>query len=177
MHPQLPLRRTPLWSFHVTRAAKMLPFAGWEMPLFYTGIVEEHHAVRQRVGLFDVSHMGTILVCGNGAASFLNKVLTNDVATCSVGKAQYTLLCNEQGGIRDDLILYRLAPSEFILVVNAANAETDFAYLRDAAPPDVWIENRQHQTAIISLQGPLAAKLLPAPAANLRRFEVAEFDI
>lgn len=177
MPSEATLKRTPLYDSHLALGARMVPFAGWEMPVFYTSIVDEHHAVRHSVGLFDVSHMGPLLVSGDGAEGFLNRLLTNDVSKCAVGRAQYTLLCNERGGIRDDLIVYRLEPMRFLLVVNAANVEADLAYLKASVSEDVRVENRQPELAILSLQGPLAAKLVPVPATTLRRFEIGEFDV
>ena len=112
------LHRTPLYTRHVERGAKIVPFGGWEMPVQYTSIVEEHRAVRQRVGLFDVSHMGQVLAAGPNAEAALNRLLTNDVRKLAVGQAQYTLMCNETGGVIDDLLVYRLEPTVYLQVQN-----------------------------------------------------------
>jgi aminomethyltransferase len=123
-------RRTPLYERHVALGARMVPFAGWDMPLNYpTGMVAEHLATRRRAGLFDVSHMGRFSVAGPGALAFLQRVLTNDAAALEVDRAQYTLLANETGGAIDDAYLYRFVEDEYLLVVNASNREKDWAYL------------------------------------------------
>ncbi len=115
------LERTPLYARHVESGARMVPFAGYEMPVQYTGVIEEHRAVRTDCGAFDVSHMGELHVDGPTAQVFLQEMLSNDLDKVSDGEAQYTLLTNEQGGIVDDLIVYRLAHGQFLLVVNASN--------------------------------------------------------
>jgi aminomethyltransferase len=139
--------------------AKLVPFGGWEMPVQYSGIREEHQAVRQRVGLFDISHMGEFLVTGGDR---LNRVLTNDLRKLGVGQGQYTLLCNAAGGVLDDLIVYRVGPDQFLMIVNAANIEADRAWLREQGIP---VEDQSAQTAALALQGPLAAKFLENSAA------------
>src|SRR5271167_2857334 len=110
------LKHTPLYAAHLEWGAKMVPFGGWEMPVHYSGILEEHAAVRERVGLFDISYMGQFLVAGPNAEHTLNDLLTNDVSKIAVGQAQYTLMCNHQGGIIDDLIVYRLEPSVYLVI-------------------------------------------------------------
>src|SRR5438128_2031941 len=161
------LKRTPLYAAHVELGAKMVEFGGWEMPVLYSGIVEEHTAVRERVGLFDISHMGEVLVAGANAELVLNRLFTNDVRKIEVGQAQYTLMCNERGGVIDDLIVYRIEPSVYLLVINAANIEKDFAWMnaqvypaRSGASAPVVFENESDKTAAMALQGPLAAKFL-----------------
>jgi len=171
------LRRTPLHAAHVALGAKLVPFAGYEMPVYYTSIVEEHHTVRQRVGLFDVSHMGELIVSGPDSEAFLNRMLSNDVSKSTAGRAQYTFLLNEDGGIRDDLVLYWLEPSRFMLLVNSANVENDFACLRFGASGSVVVENHHSEIATLSLQGPLAVKLVPAAAATLGLFHIAPFNV
>ena len=128
------LLRTPLYDRHVALGARLVPFAGWEMPVQYEGVIPEHRAVRNDAGAFDVSHMGELLVDGAGAREFLQSVLSNDVERLEPGLAQYTLLTNEQGGIVDDLIVYELAPERFLLIVNASNREPDFAWLQEREP-------------------------------------------
>jgi len=124
-------RKTPLYDEHVRLGAKMVPFAGWLMPVQYTSIVEEHQAVRNNVGVFDISHMGQFIVDGAGAGDWLNGMLTNNVDKLDVGTGQYTFLLNDRGGIIDDLIVYRIEEQKFLLVVNAARADEDFAWLQD----------------------------------------------
>src|SRR6266446_9819587 len=114
MHSAETLKRTPLYAAHIECGAKMVAFGGWEMPVQFSGILDEHKAVRQRVGLFDISHMGEVLVAGPNAEAVLNRLLTNDVRKVDVGEAQYSLMCNERGGVIDDLILYRVEPSVYL---------------------------------------------------------------
>src|SRR5436309_16031586 len=120
-------RKTPLYDEHVRLGAKMVSFAGWLMPVQYTGIVGEHQAVRNNVGIFDISHMGQLIVDGAGAREWLNTMLTNNVDKLDVGMGQYTFLLNERGGIIDDLIVYRIDEQKFLLIVNAARTDEDFA--------------------------------------------------
>src|SRR6478736_3745319 len=124
------LLRTPLYDRHVALGAKLVPFAGWEMPVQYTGVIEEHRAVRTDAGAFDVSHMGEFEVEGPRARDLLQSALSNDVDKIQPGEAQYTLLTNDDGGIVDDLIVYRLDDFRYLLVVNAANREIDFEWLK-----------------------------------------------
>ena len=125
------LLRTPLYDRHVALGARLVPFAGWEMPVQYEGVIPEHMAVRTDCGVFDVSHMGELEVEGPRSREFLQSVLSNDVDRIEPGKAQYTLLTNEQGGIVDDLIVYERGPERFLLIVNAANREVDLAWLQE----------------------------------------------
>ena len=140
------LKRSPLHDAHVALGARMVPFAGWEMPVQYKGIVDEHKAVRERVGVFDISHMGQFLVEGRSAEAFLNRMLTNNVSKLVPGQGQYTLLLNERGGVIDDLIVYRLSDREFFLVVNASMIDVDFAWLKlHVADEDVRLDSRLHR--------------------------------
>src|SRR6476620_2587543 len=125
------LRRTPLYDRHFALGARMVPFAGWEMPVQYEGVIPEHRAVRTDAGVFDVSHMGEIEVEGPTARDLLQSLLSNDIDRLAVGDAQYTLLTNDDGGIVDDLIVYRLGDCRFLIVANASNAETVFEWLRE----------------------------------------------
>src|SRR5438045_2684728 len=127
-------RKTPLYDEHVRLGAKMVSFAGWVMPVQYTSIVQEHQAVRNNVGIFDISHMGQFIVDGAGAREWLNVMLTNNIDKLDVGMGQYTFLLNERGGIIDDLIVYRIGDQKFLLVVNAARADEDFVWLEDHLP-------------------------------------------
>src|SRR5260221_8013232 len=165
MHSAETLKRTPLYAAHLECGAKMVAFGGWEMPVQYSGILEEHAAVRERVGLFDISHMGEFLVAGPNAEAVLNELFTNDLRKVAVGQAQYTLLCNEAGGIVDDLIAYRIEPSLFLLIVNASNIETDFAWMNARATNSVVLDNLSDKMAALALQGPAAAKVLPVAAS------------
>ena len=128
------MRRTPLYEQHVELGAKLVPFAGWEMPLSYEGIREEHSAVRTHVGMFDVSHMGEVEIEGSGALAFLQLVLSNDVAAIGIGGAQYSCLCDESGGVLDDLLAYRLGGDRYLLVTNSANHEADLSWLGRCEP-------------------------------------------
>jgi glycine cleavage system T protein (aminomethyltransferase) len=141
----------------------MVDFGGWEMPQQYTSIRDEHFAVRKVAGLFDVSHMGRFRVGGDAAVSFVQGLVTNDVAPLVHGQAQYNLMLNEQGGIVDDLVVYR-GSEGFFVVVNASNREKDLAWFRDHAPPGVEIEDRTFELGLIAFQGPRAQELLPSDA-------------
>lgn len=150
------LQRTPLFSRHQSLGAKLIPFAGWEMPVQYTGIVPEHHAVRQAAGLFDISHMGQFIVSGEDALAFLNRALTNDAARLETGQGQYSLMLNEQGGVIDDLILYRSSAKEYFLVVNASMIATDWAHLQSQVREgeEVQMADLSAVTAGLAIQGP-----------------------
>ncbi|CAA9473524.1 MAG: Aminomethyltransferase (glycine cleavage system T protein) [uncultured Solirubrobacteraceae bacterium] len=160
------LKRTPLFAAHVAADAKLVPFTGWEMPVQYaTGIRREHDAVRDRVGVFDVSHMGEIEVCGPDAEPFLQHVYSNDVERLAVGGAQYALICNEDGGMLDDVFTYRLAPERYLTVTNAANHDRDVAWLRSHAGGfDVEIVDAADRYAMLAVQGPRARELVQAIA-------------
>ncbi|MFZ4766471.1 MAG: glycine cleavage system aminomethyltransferase GcvT, partial [Roseimicrobium sp.] len=149
------MNQSPLHEKHVALGARLVPFAGWEMPVQYSGIVEEHKAVRARVGVFDISHMGQFLLEGHGAAAFLNRALTNNVSKLAPGEGQYTLLLNERGGVIDDLIVYRLSEREFFLVVNASKIAEDEAQLRSLGiPEDAQFRNISTATGGLAVQGP-----------------------
>ena len=148
-------RRVPLHDIHVAAGGRMVDFAGWEMPVQYTGILDEHRAVRESCGVFDISHMGEFFVRGEKAAEELDAVLTNRVAKLAVGEAQYSLMLNERGGVIDDLIVYRLGEAEFFLIVNASKIIEDEAWLR-AHLRDVEFENRSDDYAALAVQGPNA---------------------
>lgn len=170
---QTMLKRTALYEHHRTLGARMVAFAGWQMPIQYTSIVAEHHAVRRACGVFDVSHMGRIVFRGPHAVSHLRYLVTYDVSKLAPGRAHYALLCDHDGGIRDDIFIYRLAEHEFMVVVNAANAESDSEWMRAHPSPQgaATIEDRQQETVMLALQGPDAARhlddLLPGVATRL----------
>ena len=128
-------KTTPLYDEHVKLGARIIPFGGWLMPVQYSSIVEEHQAVRNAVGVFDISHMGELVVSGPGACEWLDTMLTNNVAKLEVGSGQYTFLLNDDAGIIDDLILYRIEPEKFLLVVNASRIEDDFGWLESHCAP------------------------------------------
>ncbi|MBA2873452.1 glycine cleavage system aminomethyltransferase GcvT [Thermaerobacillus caldiproteolyticus] len=154
------LKRTPLFSVYARYGAKTIDFGGWELPVQFSSIKEEHEAVRTRAGLFDVSHMGEIEVKGSDSFAFLQKVMTNDVAKLTEGRAQYTLMCYENGGTVDDLLIYKKADDYYLLVVNAANIEKDFEWLNQHAFGDVELVNISTEIAQLALQGPLAEHVL-----------------
>ena len=166
------LKHTPLHGAHLELGAKMVPFGGWEMPVYYRSIVEEHVSVREQAGLFDVSHMGQIFVTGPDASRVLNHLLTNDIREIVVGQAQYSLMCNERGGVVDDVIVYRVGPNDYLIVVNASNIEKDFAWMNDHACAPVSLENESEKTAMLALQGPNAPKFLK-DAAAIPHFHIA----
>jgi len=153
--------RTPLYDRHLALGGRMVDFGGWELPQQYTSIRDEHLAVRKVAGLFDISHMGRLDVAGEAAEQFLQHVLTNDVASVEPGHAQYNLMCLENGGVVDDLVIYRRAASDFLVVVNASNREKDVAWLRGHLPSGVTLTDRTLEVALIAFQGPRAAELLP----------------
>lgn len=159
------LKRTPLFAAHQRLGARLIDFGGWEMPVQYSGIVDEHLCVRKAGGVFDISHMGEFGVSGPGAPAFLNQLLTNDAARLTVGLGQYTLMCNERGGTIDDLYLYRLAEDQHLMVVNASRIAADWAWIqtrhaRLAEPRSVIIENRSESTAAVAVQGPNVAAVV-----------------
>lgn len=154
------LKRTPLYQVHKELGAKLVEFGGWEMPIQYQGIIKEHQAVRQKAGLFDVSHMGELLVAGPDALNFLQQVVTNDVAKVGIGKIMYTPLINEDGGILDDLLIYNLGLHRYLLVVNASNKDKDLAWLQLKLSGDVGISDKSDEYGLLALQGPLAQEVL-----------------
>ena len=156
------LKRSPLHDRHVALGAKFAEFGGWSMPLQYAGIVSEHKAVREAVGIFDVSHLGKARITGPGAADFLDACITNDIAKIGVGQAQYTLLCNADGGVVDDLIWYWLADDEIFLIPNAANTAEVVALLAAAAPAGITVTNEHDDYAVLAVQGPLSDETLAA---------------
>ncbi|MCS6286837.1 MAG: glycine cleavage system aminomethyltransferase GcvT [Nitrospira sp.] len=155
------MKQTPLIAQHRAAGAKLVDFAGWEMPIQYSGVLDEYHTVRSKAGLFDVSHMGRLLVSGAGALAFLQSVTTNDVAKLAVGQAHYSMVCNDEGGIKDDIFVYRLKPADYLLCVNASNRAKVLTWLQ-ARPRDagVVLEDHSDQMAQIALQGPLSKDIM-----------------
>jgi aminomethyltransferase len=155
------LKRTPLYDVHLSIGARMVEFAGWEMPVQYSGPIQEHMAVREAAGLFDVSHMGEIEVQGKQALELLEHLTTNDVSKLADNQVQYTALLNDSGGVLDDLLLYRINPEYFLLVVNAINTDKDFQWIKDhSATLDVEVHNTSAAYALLALQGPRAEAIL-----------------
>lgn len=150
------LRQTPLHAAHQKLGARMMAFGGFDMPVQYTSIIEEHMAVRERAGLFDVSHMGELLVEGPRAADLIQRLITNDVTKLYDGRALYTVMCTPDGGIIDDFIVYRLAEDRYLLVLNAANVERDIEWIRDHNDVGASLTDQSDETALIALQGPAA---------------------
>lgn len=187
------LQRTPLFAAHQRAGGKLIEFGGWEMPVQYSTITDEHLCVRRAAGIFDISHMGEVIVRGAAAEAFLNATLTNDARKLVVGLGQYTLMCNERGGVIDDLYAYRLGAEEYLLIINASRIEPDVAWLeqRLAAFPqraDVTLTNISDSTAAVAIQGPntpgLLDQLFPAAAtggtrvakpSELKKNQIAQF--
>ena len=154
------LKRTPLYALHRELGARMVDFGGWEMPVQYAGILEEHKAVRERVGLFDVSHMGELKVSGRDAEASLQRLTPNDVAKLVDGRIHYSAFLTEKATFVDDLLVYRRAGDDYLVVVNAGNTDKDFAWAKERASGDVRVENHSDRYALIAVQGPKAAALL-----------------
>ena len=163
------MKQSPLSEKHKALGAKMADFGGWEMPIEYPGggVLAEHDAVRNRVGIFDVSHLGKISITGPGAKAYINSVLTNDLEKISDGQAQYNLLCNDSGGVIDDIIAYCNSKDDIFLVPNAANCSKVFEVLKKSAPADLNIVNQHEEYAVIAVQGPESKHLLEALGLNL----------
>lgn len=158
-----PLKQTPLFAEHQALGARMVPFAGWQMPVQYEGIVTEHHAVRQRAGLFDVSHMGELRLVGPDALDIVNSLVTGDVGRLDVGKAMYTLLCNDSGGIIDDLIVYRHVAEALFVVCNASNVDKVAPrFAQRAQGRTCEFADETQDWALLALQGPAATEVLTA---------------
>jgi aminomethyltransferase len=170
------LQRTPLYERHRALGARMVPFAGWEMPVQYEGVIPEHRVVRGDAGVFDVSHMGELEVEGPRAHELLQSLLSNDLDKVEPGGAQYTLLTNEQGGILDDLIAYRLEPGRYLLIVNAANRESDFQWLKEQEIPGSDVRDVSDQFALLAVQGPRSLERLGLDAAPPFTFAMQELD-
>jgi glycine cleavage system T protein (aminomethyltransferase) len=170
------LLRTPLYERHVAAGARMVPFAGWEMPVQYEGVIPEHRAVRTDWGVFDVSHMGQVHVEGPSARDFLQGMLSNDLERIEDGGAQYTLLTNERGGIIDDLIAYRINPRRYLLVVNASNREPAYGWLKAEEPRGSEVTDMSEECALLAVQGPNAIAKLGLPDAPAFTHAMGEID-
>jgi aminomethyltransferase len=165
-------QRTPLYETHVKAGGRIVEFAGWEMPVQYAGILEEHEAVRKRAGLFDVSHMGEVIFRGPNAAAALGRLFTNDLRKLVDGQAQYGCLCRPTGGIVDDVIIYRRGAEDWLVCVNAGNRQKDFEWLRQGAGPGVTVTNESDDWAQLALQGPRAAGIVQ----RLTRTDLSRVD-
>lgn len=157
------LKRTVLYAAHLSASARMVEFGGWEMPVQYRGLLEEHRAVRERAGIFDISHMGRVMVRGPQALAYLQYIATCDLATLPAGLSTYGLMCNAQGGIIDDIFVYHVTAGEYLVVINAGNRDTDIAWLQQQATAfDVSVEDYSERWAMIAVQGPAAEALVAA---------------
>ncbi len=168
------LLRTPLYETHTALGARMVNFAGYHMPMQYTSILQEHMAVRNSAGLFDVSHMGEVFAMGANAEAFVQQLVTNDVSRLDIGQALYTLMCNEAGGVIDDLLVYKVNEEAFMLVVNASNTEKDFAWMQSHNPMNADLHNVSEQMGLLALQGPeslnIAARLAGEQVFRLKTY-------
>lgn len=175
------MKQLHLANAHRASGAEFVPFAGWEMPIKYTSVAEEHMAVREAVGLFDVSHMGEILVRGDGAMSFLQQITSNDVSKLGVIAAQYSTVLNERGGIKDDILVYRLGEKDFMLVCNAINVGKIYNWFKQHAGNDVEIEDVTTTTVLLALQGPKAQEVLQQLTSfeleQIKRFKGARVEV
>ncbi|MDE2180869.1 MAG: glycine cleavage system aminomethyltransferase GcvT [candidate division NC10 bacterium] len=155
-----PLKRTPLFEVHRQLGARMVAFGGWEMPVQYAGILEEHRAVRERAGLFDISHMGEIEIAGPGALAAIQSLTSNDASRLSVGEVHYSVLTTPEGTFVDDITVYKFADDRYWLTVNAANIEKDFTWIREHVSPAIEVKNASDNIALLALQGPRAQEIL-----------------
>jgi aminomethyltransferase len=172
------LKRTALFDSYAEHGGKTIDFGGWELPVQFSSIKLEHEAVRTKAGLFDVSHMGEVLVSGEGALPYLQKLVTNDVSKLKDGHAQYTAMCYEDGGTVDDLLIYKLGENNYLLVVNASNIDKDLDWMNSHATADVTIEDKSSEYALLALQGPAAQgilqKLTDEPLEDIKFFRFKE---
>ncbi len=175
------LRRTTLFELHRRLGARMTVFGGFEMPLSYAGIIDEHRAVRARAGIFDLGHMGEFELAGAGALALLERAMTNSAARLEAGRAQYTLMCTPAGGTIDDLIVYRLGHARFMLCVNASNIAADREWLLELGAKDAGFRDASEETGLVAVQGPEAQAILqglsPAPLGQMRQFAVMEAEV
>ncbi len=175
------LRRTPLAALHERLGGRMVPFAGFAMPVQYTSIVDEHRAAREAAALFDVSHMGQIALTGAPAGAYADRLCTRAMSTLAPGRVRYALLCNESGGVIDDLTVYRTGDEAFMACVNAANTAVDLAWIRRHAPAGVAVRDESDETGLLALQGPASAAVLGEvggkPLDALRRFHFARSEL
>jgi len=172
------VHKTPLYQFHLDQGAKMVPFAGWEMPLTYFGLTEEHHQVRTSGGFFDVSHMGRVKVAGRHARRFLERICTRKITDMVPGQCRYSLVCNEQGGVKDDVIVYRLDDDEFLVVVNASNREKLLAHFSEnKGDLNFKIDDQTMSTAMVALQGPKVMDLVAKVSSEVPTLKKYRFAV
>jgi aminomethyltransferase len=171
------LQRTPLYGEHLRLRAKLIAFGGWEMPVYYTSILDEHQAVRQRAGIFDISHMGEVEISGPKAPEWLNSMLTNNLDRLSIGEGQYTLMLNDRGGVIDDLIVYRRSETGYFLVINAANIAEDVSWLQDHQVEGVSVSDQSQLFGAVAVQGPNAAKVFQTIGELPTRNHIAKFTL
>jgi len=174
-------RRTPFYETHLALSARMIEFFGWEMPVQYSGILAEHRCVRENVGIFDLSHMGEFEVRGPASREFLQRLLTNNIDRAQDGKALYSAICTESGGVIDDLLVYRRAADDYLVVVNASNVEKDFAWFQQHLIDGVELENKSYDVALIAVQGPkskdVVAPVVTRPVGDLYYYEFRTDEI
>lgn len=171
------LKRTPLYESHLLAQGRMVDFGGWELPVQYQGILKEHETVRTKAGLFDVSHMGEVVVKGAGAEDFIQRLVCNDVRKMADKQVLYSPMCYPSGGVVDDLLIYRYGPEHYLLVVNASNTDKDFAWITEQAPAGLDIQNVSAQIAQLAVQGPLAQQILQELTAfDLERIKFFWFE-
>ena len=172
------LKRTVLFDQYAAHGGKTIDFGGWDLPVQFSSIKAEHEAVRTKAGLFDVSHMGEVLVTGKGSLAYLQKIMTNDVSKLKIGQAQYTAMCYEDGGTIDDLLIYKRDEDNYLLVVNASNVEKDLEWMKKHVTENVIIEDKSSSYALLALQGPLAEailqKLTEEPLNEIKFFRFKE---
>ncbi|MGM0602887.1 MAG: glycine cleavage system aminomethyltransferase GcvT [Bacillota bacterium] len=172
------MKKTPLNETHKKLGAKMIDFGGWEMPVEYSSIIEEHKAVRKKCGIFDVSHMGEIIVSGKGAEDSIQRLITNDVTKLKEGEIVYTPMCKEDGGIIDDFLVYKLEDNKYLFVVNASNTEKDYKWISTHLLEDTAAENKSEDYALIALQGPESMNILQKLTnINLKELKYYNFNI
>lgn len=176
MNTENTLKQTPLYEAHLVLKGRMVEYAGWAMPVLYSGILEESRAVRSNVGIFDISHMGRVRVFGDKATAFLQQLTSNDVAALKPSSAHYSLLMNPEGGIIDDIIVYREDRDSYLVVINAGNAEKDLAWMRHHVPENVTIQDQSEATAMIAVQGPQAPEMVARLAGNPLLLERKRFQ-
>tara|TARA_B100000575_G_scaffold163507_1_gene130654 strand:- start:349 stop:1434 length:1086 start_codon:yes stop_codon:yes gene_type:complete len=171
------MKKTALYNIHTSLGAKMVPFAGFNMPIQYNGVISEHLCVRNNVGVFDVSHMGEFFVRGHGAKDFIQNITSNDVNKLFDGKVQYSCLPNLKGGIVDDLLVYRIKKDIFMLVVNASNIEKDWEWIKKFKTKNVELENKSDDISLLAVQGPMAIEVLqPLTKINLKNMPYYCFE-
>lgn len=175
MNTEAALKETPLFEVYEKYGGKVIDFGGWALPVKFSGILEEHAAVRTEAGLFDVSHMGEVLVEGKDAESCINYLVTNDVTTLEINQAQYTAMCYPDGGTVDDLLIYKLEHEKYLLVINAANIEKDFDWMKEHVKGEVTLRNISNETAQLAIQGPKAEAILQR-LADIDLSEIGSFE-